>query len=391
MSTEPLGDAIRRMGRLAGLQGALSLTDAQLLDRFILRRDEPAFAALMVRHGPMVLCLCRQILRDVQEAEDAFQASFMVLARNASAIRKRPSLSAWLYGVAYRVSARLRGRSERRRNLEHPSFDLATLPAVGEAHAFDLRSVLHEEIRRLPEKYRAPVVLCYLEGKTNEEAAKQLCLPVGTVKARLFRARELMRARLARRKMGDAAAVLTPARSTASVVPIFLIESTLRAAMRSGAGGLAKTVLAAMQVAKLKAGAAAVVALCLLGAGTTWFTALHPAGGPAAVNSGSSRTAAGEQAARPAAPDVVREEKKSDAGLEAHANDVCKTDAVRRLRDLVEQILIGSHKDKTPGLATEPRTERRHADELQAHPVPEAPAVPRTAPQNDMNGSNWCG
>src|ERR1700736_6152270 len=97
VSMEPLGDAIRRMGRSDGLQGPLSLTDAQLLERFVARRDEPAFTALMARHGPMVLCLCRQMLRDAQDAEDAFQASFLVLARNASSIRKRPSLSAWLY------------------------------------------------------------------------------------------------------------------------------------------------------------------------------------------------------------------------------------------------------------------------------------------------------
>ena len=115
VSTEPLGDAIRRMGRSAGLQAPLSLTDAQLLEHFVARRDEPSFAALMVRHGPMVLCLCRQMLRDAQEAEDAFQAAFLVLVRNARTIRKRPSLSAWLYGVAYKVAARLRGRAERRR------------------------------------------------------------------------------------------------------------------------------------------------------------------------------------------------------------------------------------------------------------------------------------
>src|SRR5205085_9602084 len=122
---KPLGDELQRMGRIAGLQGALSLTDAQLLERFVARRDEPAFAALMVRHGPMVLCLCRQMLRDPQEAEDAFQAAFLVLVRNAQSIRKRPSLSAWLYGVAYKVAARLRGRAERRRKHEQPGGDLS--------------------------------------------------------------------------------------------------------------------------------------------------------------------------------------------------------------------------------------------------------------------------
>ena len=208
-------------------------------------------------------------------------------------IRKRPSLSAWLYGVAYKVAARLRGRAERRRTRERPGFDLTSLPAVGEPINPDLRPILHEEIRRLPEKYRAPVVLCYLEGKTNEEAAELLRWPVGTVKARLSRAREMLRSRLIRRDMDAAVdlagpAMRSPTRNTASVLPFFLIDSTLRAAMRLAANGaagglataralgLAKAVLAAMQLAKLKGTAVAVMALCVLGAGTTWFTARPP-------------------------------------------------------------------------------------------------------------------
>ena len=383
MAAEPLGDVIRRMGRLAGLQGALSLTDAQLLDRFILRRDEPAFAALMVRHGPMVLCLCRQMLRDVQESEDAFQAAFLVLARNAASIRKRPSLSAWLYGVAYKVAARLRGRAERRHTLERPGLDMTSLPAIGEPLNPDIRPILHEEIRRLPEKYRAPVVLCYLEGKTNEEAAGQLRWPVGTVKARLSRARDMLRSRLARRESG-AAAVLAPARNTASVLPIFLIESTLRAAMRlatNGAAGglataralgLAKAVLAAMQLAKLKATAVAVLALFVLGAGTTCFTALTPSGSPAPLTSSGPASKAEPNApvadnATPPA-DVARNDKADAASAEnktaPHGGDVCKLDAVQRLRELVEQILLGVRKDKAPGLLTEPRTERPTSEPL---------------------------
>ena len=174
VSTEPLGDAMRRMGRLTGLQSALSLTDAQLLERFVSRRDEPAFAALMVRHGPMVLCLCRQMLRDAQEAEDAFQASFLVLARNAASIRKA--------AVAKRVALRRRlpcgGASPRRiaaaadaRSGRRRYIHAAVLDGAGEPRP---SARLHEEIRRLPIKYRAPVVLCYLESKTNEEAAQPI-------------------------------------------------------------------------------------------------------------------------------------------------------------------------------------------------------------------------
>ncbi len=278
MSTEPLGDAMRRMGRLSGLQNTLSLTDAQLLEQFVGRRDEHAFAALMVRHGPMVLCLCRQMLRDNQEAEDAFQASFLVLARNASSIRKRPSLSSWLYGVAYRVAARLRGVAARRRTREAAGVDLSELPSSEAPPNPDLQPVLHEEIRRLPVKYRDPVVLCYLESKTNEEAASQLSWPVGTVKARLSRARDMLRMRLARRGMGIPALFDdSPAstRNTASVLPIFLFQSTIHAAMRIVTGGGAAT---AFQLAKAKLTAVAVVAVCLLGAGTTSLTVPPPFG-----------------------------------------------------------------------------------------------------------------
>ncbi len=288
MSTEPLGDAMRRMGRLTGLQSALSLTDAQLLERFVSRRDEPAFAALMVRHGPMVLGLCRQMLRDKQEAEDAFQASFLVLARNAASIQKRPSLGSWLYGVAYRVAARLRGTAARRRTREAAGVDVSELASSPEPANPDLQPVLHEEIRRLPIKYREPVVLCYLESKTNEEAASQLSWPVGTVKARLSRARDMLRMRLARRGMGAPALLADlPAstRNTASVLPIFLFHSTFRAAMRIVTGGGAT----ALHLAKLKLTTVAVLAACLLGAGTTSLTVVPPAANTA--NNSSQQSA----------------------------------------------------------------------------------------------------
>ncbi len=344
MSTEPLGDAIRRMGRSAGLQGALSETDAQLLERFVARRDEPSFAALMVRHGPMVLCLCRQMLRDAQEAEDAFQAAFLVLVRNARTIRNRPSLSAWLYGVAYKVAARLRGRAERRRTHERPGLDLTTVPAVGEAVGPDLRFVLHEEIRKLPEKYRQPVILCYLEGKTNEEAARALRWPVGTVKARLSRARDLLRMRLGRR--GMAAALLadgpvpSAVRNTASVVPVFLLESTIRAAMRLAARGMAGGLATvALQLARLKGTAVALLAACVLGAGTTSLLS------PSKTGTASNPV----QPAQTAAP--------------APPTDVAKDD---RKPDPVEK------KVDPP----------RPAEEWQAHPFPQQPAERQAAPTN---------
>ena len=233
---------------------------AQLLERFVNQRDEPAFAALMVRHGPMVLCLCRQMLRNAQEAEDAFQASFLVLAQ-----RGFDSKAAVVECVAVRrrlsCGGRLRGGAQKRRTREAAGVDLSTLPSSTEPANPDLQPVLHEEIRRLPLKYRAPVVLCYLESKTNEEAAHQLAWPVGTVKARLSRARDMLRLRLARRGMGGGLST----RYTASIMPIFLLDSTLRAAMRLATGGGAvKAVAGAVHLAKLKLTTAAVLAAGLL-------------------------------------------------------------------------------------------------------------------------------
>ena len=399
VSTEPLGEAIWRMGRLTGLQAALAQSDAQLLERFVARRDEPAFAALMVRHGPMVLCLCRQMLRDAQEAEDAFQAAFLVLARNADSIRKRPSLGAWLYGVAYRVAARLRGRAERRKTRERPDIDLSSLPAAGEPDHRDLRHVLHEEIRRLPEKYRSAVILCYLEGKTNEEAAAELRWPVGTVKARLSRAREMLRVRLARRGLGSAAALLPEAslrsafRITACVVPLLLIEATLRAAVKIAAKGVGPTVVGAVHLAKLKGTAAALLAAVLLTTGATSLGLLSPTGqAPTTANPLRTAPAAQDLAAQAPSADpsgAVADSKpapgpKADA---ARAGDVCKFDAVHRLRELVEELFLGSCLNKGTDLAADPAAPGRH-DDLQAHPFPQQPVERNSG--SDMSSDDPC-
>ncbi len=296
MAAETLGDVLRRIGRLAGLQGVLSLTDAQLLERFAASRDEPAFAALMVRHGPMVLGVCRRLLHDAAQAEDAFQAAFLVLARKASAIQRRPLLSARLYGVAYKVAARLRGRTWKRQSRETSGADLASVAASVDPEISDLRPLLHHEVQRLPDKYRNPIVLCYLEGKTHEEAALLLRWPLGTVKGRLARARDLLRSRLTQRGVtaseGGMATALT-AKPTAA--PARLMDATIRAATRfaageAAAGGLASAravaltqgVLRTMMLAKLKIAAALALTLALLsGGGYTYLSqAAEPKEGP---------------------------------------------------------------------------------------------------------------
>ncbi len=190
----------------------------QLLERFAADRDEAAFEALVSRHGPMVLGTCRRMLADPHDVEDAFQATFLVLARKAGSIRDADRLGPWLHGVARRVAARSRA-------LSSPPEVASSEPAVEEPavespdllEALELREVLDEELARLPEKYRAPLVLCYLEGLTHDEAAEHLRWPVGTVRSRLAGGRDRLRARLTRRGLAPSAAVPAVLPSAASI------------------------------------------------------------------------------------------------------------------------------------------------------------------------------
>src|SRR5262249_37603779 len=173
------------------------------LEWFLRDRDacgETAFAALVERHGPMVLRVCKEALSDPHSAEDALQATFLVLARQAGTIRKRTSVSSWLFGVARRAAARFRMEEARRRRYESRSAERsAALKAARQEPADpDPNPELHREIERLPEKERLPILLCYFEGLSHEQAASRLRWPVGTVKTRLTRARERLRSRLER-------------------------------------------------------------------------------------------------------------------------------------------------------------------------------------------------
>src|SRR4051812_42119264 len=152
-----------------GAEDVKLLPDEQLIDLFLNQREElaeAAFRAMVVRHGPMVLGVCRHILNQHQDAEDAFQATFIVLARKAGSIQDRRVLARWLYEVAYRIAVRAKTTAMRRRTLERQGVEMAVTAPEYEAGWNELRPVLHEEVKRLPEKYRTPVVLCYLEGRT---------------------------------------------------------------------------------------------------------------------------------------------------------------------------------------------------------------------------------
>jgi RNA polymerase sigma factor (sigma-70 family) len=281
-------DVVRDLGRSGRLRAALALPDEQLLDLFVRLRDETAFEALLHRHGPLVFGVCRKLLYNVHDAEDAFQATFLILARKASSVAPRSLVGHWLYGVACRVAARAR-KIALRRSREQSGADLADAPAAAEKADTDLAVLLHEEVQRLPDKYRRPVVLCHLEGKTNEEAAHQLQWPVGTVKGRLNRARAMLHARLTRRGVALSVGLLTTALVPASsALPAGLVEVTAKAGLcfvagNAAAGGLAsaqavaltKGVLYTMLLSKLKSVAALVLSVAVLvGAGSVAFRAL---------------------------------------------------------------------------------------------------------------------
>jgi RNA polymerase sigma factor (sigma-70 family) len=233
MAHGPLRPLLRHVRRLIGTSADAPASDGQLLDRFVAEKDPDAFAALMARHGGMVLGVCRRVLGHEQEAEDAFQATFLVLARKSGSIRRHDSLAGWLCRVAYRVAVTARARATRRRDLERQATDMARSVSPCDTAGQELRLMLDEELNHLPRKYHAPLVLCYLEGKTHEEAAHLLRWPTGTVKGRLARAREMLRLRLVRRGLslpsGMIGALLVE-ETAAAAVPAALGEATLKAA-----------------------------------------------------------------------------------------------------------------------------------------------------------------
>jgi RNA polymerase sigma factor (sigma-70 family) len=216
------------------------LSDADLLERFRLHREEAAFTLLVQRHGPMVFAVCRRILGNVHQAEDAFQATFLVLVRKAGSIHKQHSLAAWLHRVAYRLALKARAQSIRRQRCEGEVLPAAlSVDCPDTLAARELRTALEEEIERLPEKYRMPIILCYLSDQTHEQAACALGCPKSSLTSRLARARELLQQRLIRRGFtvpaGLLAALLTEQTANAAI-PSLLTLSTVRLAAQALAG-----------------------------------------------------------------------------------------------------------------------------------------------------------
>jgi RNA polymerase sigma factor (sigma-70 family) len=282
MANSPLNSTLRFLQQFAAAARRGDAGDSHLLNRFVALHDEAAFAALVGRYGPMVLGVCQRILRDEHDAEDAFQATFLVLARKAGSLRLPGSLGPWLYGVAYRTARKAKALAGARRAKERQVVDVVAVERPADESWSELRAVLDEEINRLPARYRTPVVLCYLQGKTNEEAARLLGCPKGTVLSRLSRARARLRSRLGRRGValsaGMLAAGLSQATAPAALAPS-LVAAASRVALCVAAGkplpaGMASArigivsggVVRAMLVTRLKS-AAVLLAISVAGLG----------------------------------------------------------------------------------------------------------------------------
>ena len=232
MADGQLHDVVEYIRGLAVAPESSSQSDTELLRRFLAQRDEGAFEALVRRHGPMVLGLCRRLLREPQDAEDAFQATFLVFVRKAASITKPELLGNWLYGVASRTARTARAAAEKRRAKE-----ARAVPREQTAEASpwqELQPFLDQELHRLPAKYRVPVILCHLQEKSRQEAARALGLPEGTLSSRLSRARTILAQRLARRcptLTGGALLAGLSQQATAAALPISLIHATVKAGM----------------------------------------------------------------------------------------------------------------------------------------------------------------
>ncbi|HEX3451583.1 MAG TPA: RNA polymerase sigma factor, partial [Isosphaeraceae bacterium] len=408
--------ALLRSGTFAGL------SDNELLERFASRRDEGdesaelAFATLVARHGPMVLRVCRAVLADRHKAEDAFQATFLVFATRVSSIRRRQSVGSWLHGVALRVAARARsGVAQRRRHeRRRAEMTMRTTEADGDSPVLDddRDCVLHEEIGRLPERFRSALVLCYLEGLTHEMAADQLCCPVGTIRSRLATARERLRRRLTHRGLAPAmfpvglsgSAVIPVADSAALSIslPVALVDTTVRGALRVSLGKSALAGIVSVEAVTLMEGVLnnmvttkltlltatiLVAGLVTTGAGVAAYSALGRgeglAGGPNPAQANFQEPVASPPASQKPAPRSLGPPPDVKEKLRRRSEDM-----VRTLLREYEVESVTSRKT----MQNAKTAEERKALQAQPHPNPasyagallyEAEANPGTASAED--------
>jgi RNA polymerase sigma factor (sigma-70 family) len=302
MATSRLSDVVQHLRKVILLRDGAGLTDGQLLESYLVNREDVAFAALVRRHAPMVWGVCRRILHNHEDAEDAFQAVVHVLVRKAASIVPRDMAANWLYGVAYQTAMKTRAVITKRRVRERQVTAMPEPQVVDDDQWSDLQPLLDQELSRLPDKYRVAIVLCDLEGKTRKEVARQLRLPEGTVASRLARARTMLAKRLSRRGLaitiGALTGLMVQNAAAASVSPLVLATTiktaTLLAAGKTVAAGavsakvaaLTQGVLKAMLLSKLKVLTTVVLTagIIVAGVGTTGFVyQLHASGNQAGV------------------------------------------------------------------------------------------------------------
>jgi RNA polymerase sigma factor (sigma-70 family) len=323
MATTPIREVLHFLREaLAPTQGP-DRSDGQLLTAFVEKRDETALEALLQRHAAMVWGVCRRLLRNEQDAEDAFQATFLVLVRRAASIGSRELLANWLYGVARQTALKARAMSAKRRSREKQVSPIPEPEARQPAEADDVESLLDGELNRLPQRYRTAVILCDLEGCTRKEAARQLGVPEGTVAARLARARAMLAKRLLRR--GVVLSGATAAALSHSAVPAAVVSATMRSAMLVAAGqalaedGLSPTVNALMQgvlktmwSSKLKTLTTVLVTAAMVALGGV--LALRGAGVDQAAEKPAAKATKDDEAARKKA-EAIEQERKRLAGI----------------------------------------------------------------------------
>jgi RNA polymerase sigma factor (sigma-70 family) len=288
MATSPMSEVMHCLRRTVLLRDGAGLTDGQLLEHYVSRRDEAALAALVRWHAPMVWGVCRRVLRNWHDAEDAFQATFLVLVRKAASVVPREMVANWLYGVAHQTALKARATTAKRRARERQVMQMPE-PAVADPDFWpELQPLLDRELSRLPDMYRVAMVLCDLEGKTRKEAARQLGVPEGTLAARVARGRVMLAKRLARRGLavsGGALAAALAHNAASASAPTSVVVSTIKATGLFAAGqaaapgvisvnvaALTEGVLKAMVFTKLKIATAVLLTVGLLGTGAGWLT-----------------------------------------------------------------------------------------------------------------------
>lgn len=301
-----MSELLQHLCRVVLRSDGADLRDGQLLECFLSRRDEGAFEALVRRHGPMVWGVCRRVLRTLHDTEDAFQATFLVLARKAASIHPRDAVGNWLYGVAYRTALRARSRNARRPEKERNAVDRSESYSATDESWQELLPHLDRELSRLPDKYRLPVVLCDLEGRSRKEVANHLQIPEGTLSSRLATARKQLAGRLRSHGLtlaGGALATLMTQNGASAAIPPAVVAPTVKAAVLVAAGqataGIVSTsvltlsegVLKAMLLTKLRMAATALVAMIVLTGGVgvpvyrLWAAQQKDAGTPASLES----------------------------------------------------------------------------------------------------------